>query len=63
MVPVTRDPCIHEGGLRIRGSKNRPWTLIQTGPPEPAPVYATTANLLMHAHSLMSLMLVYEFNS
>ena len=34
------------------GSKNRPWTLIQTGPPEPAPVYDTSAALLMHATSV-----------
>ena len=31
------------------GSNNRPWTLIQTGPPELA-VHANTAALLMHAH-------------
>ena len=61
MVPVTRDPRIHRGGLRIRGSKNRPWTLIQTGPPEPAP--ATTANLLIHAHSEFDEMLIREFDS
>ena len=63
MVPVTREPRIYGGGLRIRGSKNRPWTLIQTGPPEPAPVYATTAALLMHAHSVFDVMLVREFDS
>ena len=40
------------------GSKNRPWTLIQTGPPEPAPVYATTATLLMHPHSVFDVKLV-----
>ena len=62
MVPVTRDPRIHGGGLRIRGTENRPWTLIQTGPPEPAPVYATTANLLMHAQSEFDMMLVWEFD-
>ena len=43
-------------------SKNRPYTLIQTGPPEPGPVYVTTANLLMHAHSEFDVMLVGEFN-
>jgi len=40
------------------GSKNRPWTLTQTGPPEPAHVYITTAALPMHAHSVFDVMLV-----
>ena len=45
------------------GSKNRPWTLIQTGPPEPVPVYLTTAALLMHPHAVFDVMLVQEFST
>ena len=55
-------PCCVISNQRSRGSKNRPWTLIQTGPPELPPVYATTtANLLMHSES--DVMLVQELNS
>ena len=45
------------GGLMLRGGRDGLGVKIgidsNTGPPEPAPVYATTAALLMHILGLM----------